>query len=121
MAVITERTLIKTKTVGKKIFVHLVLISISIFMILPFFWMLITSLKPMEEVLHVPMILFSRNMGLFNYRDVIDRGVWIRLWNTFLISFLATVLRLFFCSLAGYGFAKFRFPGRNILFFSAYR
>ena len=116
MAVITERTLIKTKTVGKKIFVHLVLISISIFMILPFFWMLITSLKPMGEVLHVPMILFSRNMGLFNYRDVIDRGVWIRLWNTFLVSFLATVLRLFFCSLAGYGFAKFRFPGRNILF-----
>ncbi len=46
----------------------------------------------------------------------IDRGALIRLWNTFFISFAATILRLFFCALAGYGFAKFRFPGRNILF-----
>jgi ABC-type glycerol-3-phosphate transport system permease component len=116
MAVIKESTLIKTKTLGKRIFVYLVLIPTCIFMMLPFFWMLITSLKTMAEVFNVPMIIFSRNMGLFNYRDVIDKGVWIRLWNTFLISFSATVLRLFFCSLAGYGFAKFRFPGRNILF-----
>ncbi len=116
MAVMTESKLIKTKTVGKRIFVYLVLILISIFMLLPFFWMILTSLKPMAEVLHVPMILFSRNMGLFNYKDVIDKGVFIRLWNTFLVASSATVLRLFFCSLAGYGFAKFRFPGRNILF-----
>ena len=116
MAVITESKLIKTKTVGKRIFVYLVLISISIFMLLPFFWMILTSLKPMQEVLHVPMILFSRNMGLFNYSDVIARGVWRRLLNTFIIAFSATALRLLFCSLAGYGFAKFRFPGRNFLF-----
>ena len=116
MAVIKESTLIKTKTVGKRTFVYLVLISISIFMLLPFFWMLITSLKPMEEVFHVPMIIFSRNMSLDNFKAIIDEGVLIRLWNTFLIAFTATVLRLFFCSLAGYGFAKFSFPGRNILF-----
>jgi len=116
MAVITESTLIKTKTIGKRIFVYLVLIPTCIFMMLPFFWMLITSLKPMAEVFNVPMIIFSRNMGLFNYRYVIDKGVWIRLWNTFLISFSATTLRLFFCSLAGYGFAKYRFPGREFLF-----
>jgi len=116
MAVITESTLIKTKTVGKRIFIYLVLISLSIFMIFPYFWILITSLKTVAEVFHSPIIIFSRNMGLFNFRDAIDKGVLIRLWNTFLISFSATVLRLFFCSLAGYGFAKFRFPGRNILF-----
>jgi len=116
MAVITENTLIKTKTLGKRISVYLVLISISIFMILPFFWMLITSLKPMEEVFHIPMIIFSRNMSLDNYRAIIDKGVLIRLWNTFFIAFTATALRLFFCSLAGYGFAKFRFLGRDILF-----
>ncbi len=116
MAVITESTLIKTKTLGKRVFIYLVLISISIFMILPFFWMFITSLKPMEEVFHIPMIIFSRNMSLDNYRAIIDKGVLIRLWNTFFIAFTATALRLFFCSLAGYGFAKFRFPGRNILF-----
>lgn len=116
MAVITESTLIKTKTAGKRIFIYLVLIPLCIFMILPFFWILITSLKPVAEVFHSPIIIFSRNMGLFNFRDAIDKGVLIRLWNTFFITFTATALRLFFCALAGYGFAKFRFPGRNILF-----
>ena len=116
MAVIKESTLIKTKTVGKRIFIYLVLIPICIFMILPYFWILITSLKTVAEVFHSPIIIFSRNMGLFNFRDAIDKGVLIRLWNTFFISFTATILRLFFCALAGYGFAKFRFPGRNILF-----
>jgi len=116
MAVITESTLIKTKTIGKRIFVYLVLISISIFMILPFFWVLITSFKPMEEVFHIPMIIFSRNMSLDNFKAIIDKGVLIRLWNTFFIAFSATTLRLFFCSLAGYGFAKYRFPGREFLF-----
>ena len=116
MAVITESTLIKTKTVGKRIFIYMVLISLSIFMIFPYFWILITSLKTVAEVFHSPIIIFSRNMGLFNFRDAIDKGVLIRLWNTLFISFTATALRLFFCALAGYGFAKFRFPGRNILF-----
>jgi len=55
-------------------------------------------------------------MGFFPYIDVINRGVLIKLRNTFIIAFLATILKLFFCSLAGYGFAKYRFPGRNILF-----
>jgi len=85
-------------------------------MVLPYFWILITSLKTVAEVFHSPIIIFSRNMGLFNFRDAIDKGVLIRLWNTFFISFTATILRLFFCTLAGYGFAKFRFPGRDILF-----
>ena len=116
MAVITESTLIKTKTLDKRIFVYLLLIPTCIFMMLPFFWMLSTSLKTMAEVFNVPMIIFSHNMSLDNFKVVIDKGVWIRLWNTFFISFTATVLRLFFCSLAGYGFAKFRFPGRDILF-----
>ncbi|MBA7652939.1 L-arabinose transport system permease protein AraQ [subsurface metagenome] len=117
MAVITESTLIKTKTVGKRIFIYLVLIPLCIFMVLPYIWILITSLKTPAEVFTVPMIIFSRNMSLDNFKDVIiDKGALIRLWNTFFISFTATILKLFLCSLAGYGFAKFRFPGRNILF-----
>jgi len=116
MASIAEITLIKTKTVFKRIFLYLFLILISIFMILPFLWILITSLKPISEVFTRPIIIFSQNMGLFNFEQAIEMGVFTRLWNTFLIAFLATILRLFFCSLAGYGFAKFRFPGRNILF-----
>jgi ABC-type glycerol-3-phosphate transport system permease component len=108
--------LTKTKSAAKRLFIYLLLISISIFMILPFFWMLITALKPMDEVFSIPMIIFSRNMSLDNFKSAIEKGALIRLWNTFFIAFAATALRLFFCSLAGYGFAKYRFPGRDLLF-----
>lgn len=50
MAVINESIIIKTKLVTKRVFTYLMLIFICAWMVLPFFWMLITSLKPMEEV-----------------------------------------------------------------------
>jgi ABC-type glycerol-3-phosphate transport system permease component len=85
-------------------------------MILPFIWMLSTSFKPQAEIFVNPPILISRNMSLDGYRYIIRFGVLKSLWNTFFIAFSFTTLSLFFCSLGGYGFAKYRFPGRNVLF-----
>jgi ABC-type glycerol-3-phosphate transport system permease component len=78
--------------------------------------MLSTSFKPQEEVFARPPIFVSPNMSLDGYRYVVEYGVLRALWNTFFVSFLATVGSLFFCSLGGYGFAKYRFPGRKVLF-----
>ncbi len=88
----------------------------AIFMILPFVWMLSTSFKPQEEIFVSPPLLVSPNMSLDGYRFIIDMGVFRSLLNTFFVAFSFTVVSLFFCSLGGYGFAKFRFPGRNYLF-----
>jgi ABC-type glycerol-3-phosphate transport system permease component len=83
---------------------------------LPFVWMLSSSFKPQEEIFVTPPILISPNMSLEGYRYIIDFGVLNSLTNTFIVAFTFTVVSLFFCSLGGYGFAKFRFPGRNFLF-----
>ena len=93
------------------------LIIISIYMILPFFWMLSSSLKPESEIFSIPPILISKNMTLDSYREVIiDHNIFRIVLNTFIVAFSATMLRVFFCSLAGMGFSKYRFFGKGALF-----
>jgi ABC-type glycerol-3-phosphate transport system permease component len=99
---------------------HGVLISISVFMILPFVWMLSTSFKPQTEIFARPPIVISSHMSLEGYRYIYhykqSNGVLNVLKNTVTISLSYTLLSLFFCALGGYGFAKHRFPGRKYLF-----
>jgi ABC-type glycerol-3-phosphate transport system permease component len=96
--------------------IYIPLTLTAIFMMLPFVWMLSTSFKPQDEIFTTPPILISPNMSLDGYRYIIDLGVFRSLVNTFIVAFSSTLVSLFFCSLGGYGFAKFRFPGRNPLF-----
>jgi ABC-type glycerol-3-phosphate transport system permease component len=93
------------------------LISVSAFMILPFIWMVSTSLKPADEIFAIPPIIISPNASLNAYTYLQEQYNILRIVrNTFVIAFSATMLRLFFCALGGYGFAKFKFPGQGTLF-----
>ncbi len=106
----------RTKFVVSKTTLYGLLTLTALFMILPFIWMLSTSFKSQDEIFVSPPIIISRNMSLDGYRYIIDFGVLRSLWNTFFVAFSSTIVSLFFCSLGGYGFAKYRFPGRNLLF-----
>ncbi|MFW6135540.1 MAG: carbohydrate ABC transporter permease [Chloroflexota bacterium] len=101
---------------GRKTALHALLIAISAFTMLPFLWMLRTSFMPQGEVFGVPPRILSPNMGLDGYRYVVELGVLRSLWNTFFVASASTAAALFFCALGGYGFAKYRFPGRDLLF-----
>jgi ABC-type glycerol-3-phosphate transport system permease component len=95
----------------------LLLVGICVFMLLPFIWMLSTSLKPPEEIFAKPPTFLSPNASLNAYTYLINDYNIIRvLANTFVIALGSTLLSLLFCSMGGYGFAKFRFPGRRVLF-----
>src|ERR1051325_6039569 len=96
------------------ILMYSLLIAVSIFMILPFIWMVSTSLKPPDEIFAIPPIIISRHSSLSAYVYLQQQyNILGIVKNTFVIAFSATVLRLFFCALGGYGFAKFKFPGRS--------
>jgi ABC-type glycerol-3-phosphate transport system permease component len=96
---------------------YLILIMISAFMILPFIWMLSTSFKEMRDIFGYPPVLIPDNPTLENYRYIFqDANVVQILVNTIVISLSATLMSLFFTSLGGYGFAKFKFPGKQGLF-----
>jgi ABC-type glycerol-3-phosphate transport system permease component len=84
----------------------------------PFFWMAVTSLKTPPEIIRVPLQVAPDNwLNLGNYREVFQREPFVRyLFNTALVASIAALSSLVVSSLAGYGFAKFHFPGRDVFF-----
>jgi ABC-type glycerol-3-phosphate transport system permease component len=66
---------------------YVVLIGISIFMLLPFIWMLSTSLKPENEIFKLPPVIISPNFNLNSYRNLIEQRHILRIVaNTFIIA-----------------------------------
>jgi ABC-type glycerol-3-phosphate transport system permease component len=92
------------------------IVLVSAFMIFPFIWMLVSSLKPFEEIFAGNTFL-PQNPTLANYRSLFEQSdALVKIWNSLFIAITATVLSVFMCALGGYAFAKFRFPGRTLLF-----
>jgi multiple sugar transport system permease protein len=97
---------------------HLVLVVGSLIMIFPVLWMVSTSFKPSSEVLSWPPTLLPQAPTLANYGTVFDAIPIVRFFlNSVLISVVSTVCVVVTSMVAGYVFAKFAFPGRDILFF----
>ena len=106
----------KTQKILADILLYTVLIAISLFMLLPFAWMLSTSFKLAQDIFGYPPQFIPGNPVWDNYTYVIGKGAFRNLYNTAFIATLYTVVSLFFTTLGGYGFAKFKFPGRDGLF-----
>lgn len=89
----------------------------AVVMILPFVWMLSTSLKPAGAVLTLPPQLVPKPPTLEAYREVARTFPILRvLLNSALVAGLTTLGQLVVCSMSGYAFARFRFAGRETLF-----
>ena len=86
----------------------------------PFFWMAVTSLKTVPEIQRVPLqVLPDHWTNLANYREVFQRQPFGRfLLNSALVASVSALSSVIVSSLAGYGFAKFRFPGHGVFFFA---
>jgi len=96
---------------------YVLMIAISLVMILPFVWMISTSMKLPQDTFGYPPVLFAKDSTLIQYTYLFTEKNLLRIvWNTLFVTGAATLLSLFFCSLAGYGFAKFSFPGQKPLF-----
>jgi len=90
----------------------------AIVVFFPFFWMAVTSLKTAPEIQRVPLQIAPDHwFNLSNYLEVFKREPFLRyLGNSALVASIAAVSSVIVSSLAGFGFAKFRFPGRDALF-----
>ncbi len=99
------------------LFNYIVLIIGAIAMVFPFLWMVSTSFKPAPETVAFPPSIIPQNPTLDNYISVFERADIGRLYlNTAGLTFVRLVLTLYSSLLLGYVFAKFSFPGRDILF-----
>lgn len=95
---------------------HAVLLIVCVAMVFPFVWMLTSSLKPFEEIFAGDTFL-PQHPTLANYISLFEQAdALTRIWNSFFIAVTGTALSVFLCALGGYAFAKFRFPGRGMLF-----
>src|SRR5438094_10188229 len=90
----------------------------AIVVFFPFFWMAVTSLKTAPEIQRVPLQIAPDDwLNLTNYFEVFKREPFLRyLLNSAIVSSIAAVSSLVVSSLAGFGFAKYRFPGRDVFF-----
>ncbi|RLQ96611.1 carbohydrate ABC transporter permease [Falsibacillus albus] len=106
----------KNRSIEKTI-VTLLLILGGVAVSIPFIWMISSSFKPESEVLQVPPTLMPEHPTLENYLNLfrdMNFGVYLR--NTLVIVFFSFV-GLLLNAMAGYGFAKFDFKGREKIFY----
>ena len=84
---------------------------------LPFLWMVSSSFKTTREILSFPPSLLPESLRLDNFARLFrDWPFWSWYGNSLLVAVFSTLGVLFFCSLAGFAFAKYRFRGKSILF-----
>jgi multiple sugar transport system permease protein len=96
------------------------LLIFLIYFLLPFFWLIVSSTKTNPELFTTFGLWFAPDFNFFsNLSDVFtyDGGVFLTwLWNTAYYSIVSAVGATLIATLAGYVFAKFRFPGRTLVF-----
>ncbi|MFZ4450926.1 carbohydrate ABC transporter permease [Salibacterium aidingense] len=101
----------------KSLSVHLVLIIGAIVLMIPFFWMIITSLKTSSEALLIPPTLLPENWQFSNYINVWKESNFVQYYlNTFIVMAVRTGGQFFLCSMAAFAISTMRFPGKNIIF-----
>lgn len=102
----------------KKIFFHIFLFIICTFMIVPFLWMLSSSLKSQFDIAKMPPVWIPKPPQWSNYIELFKGQPMLKfILNSIKITVSVVIGQLFFSSLAGYAFARIKFKGRNVLFF----
>jgi multiple sugar transport system permease protein len=104
-------------TVTRKALFHLLLAVGAVTMLLPFLWMISTSLKPEPEIFRFPPVWLPRLWKWANYTQAMQAAAFGRYFiNTVIYAVVVTASNLLLCSMAAYAFARLRFRGRNLLF-----
>lgn len=98
---------------------HFLLAPVAVLFAIPFVQMFLTSVSPASEINRFPPRFIPSTISFDGYAKLFDQSQ-ILLWlgNTVIVAVVAIVSHLVLCSLAGYGFARLKFRGRNFGFFA---
>ncbi|MCZ8516132.1 carbohydrate ABC transporter permease [Paenibacillus filicis] len=101
----------------KKLCIYTFLILGGLVMLIPFYWMFVLSTRTTTEVFNFPPPLVFGQYALTNYQNLLKATpFFLNLWNSIFVATIHTFLVLLFCSMGGYAFAMYNFPGRKYLF-----
>lgn len=99
------------------IFRMVLMVGISYIILFPYISQIFDSFKASEDLIDTTVGLVPKNFSLEIYRALVEEGSYLqRFMDTFSLSLLLALIQTFVCCLIGYGFAKFKFKGRNFLF-----
>lgn len=103
----------------KLFFIYFFLAIAALFTLVPFYWMLATSFKQLEEVVRVPATFFPQKPTFDNYLNVFNgsNSILIRyIGNTLLVGVCTTVLTVFTTIMAAFAFSRLEFKGKEAIF-----
>jgi multiple sugar transport system permease protein len=96
---------------------NIALYLLALLMVFPFFWLLTTSLKLPKFILMVPPQIIPTVITFRNYAEVFQKAkVLLLYFNTLRFALVSTIGIVLTSSIAGYVFAKYRFPLKNVIF-----
>lgn len=112
-----RRTYAFRPAVVGKVTAYVVLIALSVLVLMPFVWMLLSSVKTNQQLFTIPIIWWVWPLQLENYAKALSLiPFWSQLANTVLLSVSCVVGTVLSGSFVAYGLAKVDWPGRRPLF-----
>ena len=110
------------RSVGGDSGIGVMLFLLGMFMFVPMYYVVIQSLKPLDELFMFPPKFYVKSPTFDNFRDLVTLmgDSWVPfsryIFNTVFITLCGTLGNLIFASMAAYSLSKLRFPGRNMIF-----
>ena len=106
-----------TKRKVTKIILYVLLACLAVTMLVPFYWMVISSLKLNKDVFSIPMRWWPETMHPENYSVIWKKlPLVIFFKNTAKLTIITTIVQLCTSCFAAYGFTKCKFVGRDLIF-----
>ena len=103
---------------ANRVLIHVILILVSITMLVPFIWMILTAFKTMTEATSVnPFVILPSTWRWDSFKEVIKNMDFLHLYiNTLLLILGRVVCAVLTATLAGYAFGRLNFKGRDLCF-----
>ena len=102
---------------GVKFFTYAFLVLMAVIVLFPFYWMIISSLKSLEEYRFNVPTFFPRQILFSNYAEAFTTASLGRLfYNTMIVGVVSTILSLIITVLSAFAFARLEFKGRDAMF-----
>jgi len=112
--------LMRRTPLGEKLYLgvgYIILIAWALVTLFPLYWMVTTAIKPPSLVMALPPEWIPKQLTFENFVEMFARRPWVR-WsvNSLVVAGGVTLFQLLTSSIAGYGFSKKEFPGREFIF-----
>lgn len=106
----------RNKTPFQKVMIYILALIVFVVSIFPFWWMLVSSLKPSGEIFSKVPTLWPRTFTFEHYQDIFVRAnFWIYFKNSIYVAGTVTLIGTAIAALAGYALGRFPIKGKGLI------